>query len=1479
MIGVVSCVNGTGVSMYNGLVSNSNSCSANNIKVVVENTVSGTGNNSNWNIYNYTQTGLSICNATPDSSTSSQASTAAPRMRVAQGNFSLWAANERWQCYWREDSRSPGEDTSSLGGTLTNGNRAALSGIWGSSLGPNKTTTSAGRIANGLGSYDYNVRVEACVSSALGEEKCAKYPGGNYKPIGLLQYYGESGQLKFGMMTGSYAKNKSGGVLRKNISNISDEINVTTDGTFKTTLPTTGSIIKTIGFMRVWGYDYADGRYGKDSVAGNAFCSWGLTTLTEGTCLNWGNPMSEVYLESLRYLAGKTANSNFHVANDVLLPASPTWTDPLTTQNYCAPLNVLVFNSASNSYEIDNQFGGASDLGVTGNTADATVATNLVGTLEGINGQSWFVGNNGAGSSPADLCSVKSVANLADPFGMCPEGAGTEGSYKMAGLAFFAHTNRIRNPAPLSVPASDSRSLKVSTYGIALATNTPKTTVMVNNVPVTIIPQGRLDNSGFGSGGLVDWKIVCAIPLGASGATVSAIAKVSAGRCTTTGTGAFYWNGEDSEQGGDYDQDMWGRLQYEVSGSTIKVTTDVVAESTPFAFGFGYAISGTDKDGPHFHSGIEGFTHPAAADPSGVTRCNNCNVGDAATSWTYNVSATASAPVLKDPLWYAAKFGGFKDRPVDPTDPANVVGEPNIGVVEGANDGITTKPNEWDVRNQDGSTTGCTDTGCDGNPDKFFLVTNPNYLENALDKAFVDMLSASSASSVATNSTSLQTGSRIYQARFNANEWSGQLRALDLNPVTGAVIEPEVWDGGQTINSLNNISATNPSGTDSRTIITYGVDTAIKQGIPFTWTALTAQTPGTTQRDALNSNGLGVADPVASPAGSKRLDYLRGSQLLEGKSAASFRTRPNSRLGDIVSSSPTYVSAPEAGWSGSAYLAFRQAGLSRTPMIYTGANDGMLHAFRVSDGREMLAYVPSVFYNNNAASSNLSQLANQNYSHKYFVDGTPMVNDVESGSAWKTVLVGGLNWGGRAYYALDITNPDGLTTAALGGATGGPLLAFSQANAANLVMWEFTSANDSDLGYSFVQPTYPSFKGIAQQIVKMRNGRWAAVVGNGYNSTGGKAALFIFFLDRAKVGGLYSNTWTIGTDYIKLVADMQIPGNDNGLSTPQPFSARGDGIADWIYAGDLKGNLWKFDVTDVNPANWKVAYNVGPCTSTTAASTCTPLFTARDSSSNRQPITTAPQVIRHPNGGVVVLFGTGKYLENSDTLSPFTTQTYYGVWDNGSNTAANTARANLLEQKVASVVSVTNAAGDINDFRVTTDYCVVAGSISGKDVANNNAVIAACDDDWSKPAAKKGWYMDLPTSGERSAYNGILRNERIVFPTLIPSATPCLSGGDSWMMELDALTGRRLASTPFDVNGDGVFSSADLLTYNSLLFAAGGVKPGGGGITTTPTVIKAQNDKSKEYKYSSSSTGAVIKTTESVTQGQAGRITWREIPQ
>lgn len=1399
MIGSVGCVNGAGISMYDSIASVS-SCSTGQIKVLVTNAV-GSGTKTSWKISNWTQVGISFCNATPDTNTAhtSQGTTNPPLMRVAQGNFSLWSANERWQCLWREDSSSPGEATNSLSGAVrTQGNMAGYSGIYASSLGPNKTTASNGRVANGLGDKDYIVRVQACVSGALGTEKCEKYPGGNYKPIGLLQYYGESGQLKFGLMTGSYAKNKSGGVLRKNISNISDEINVASDGTFKTAIPATGSIIQTLSKMRMWGYYYGDGTYAKDSTGGDTFCSWGQTNITEGQCLSWGNPMSEIYLESLRYLAGKSASSAFNATDPAALGlTTATWSDPVNSNNYCAPLNVLAFNSAAPTYDRDQMTPGDADIG----GASAAGQTNTLADLEGITGGKWFIGNSGS-STPADLCSTKSISALASAYGICPEGAGTEGSYLMTGLAYFAHTHKIRSD--LTVPASDTKSLKVNTFGIALATNTPKIPVSVNGKTVVIMPQGRLVNNGFGSGALVDFKIVCQIPVGADDATVAKVTKESAGTCNAAGSGAFYINYEDSEQGGDYDQDMWGSLKYQISGNTITVTTDVIAQSTGYQFGYGYAISGTTKDGPHFTSGINGFsfTDPTSPTVTGDTThiangaCSGCVFGDGATSITFTTSASTTDTVLKDPLYYAAKFGGFTDD--------NNNGKPD--------DGTSTTESEWDRKNADGSTTGCTNFKCDGVPDNFFLVTNPNYLEDALDKAFVAMLAESSASSVASNSTSLQTGSRIYQARFNSNDWSGQLLALSLDPLTGNVnTTTPAWDAGQVINGQ----------TGSRQIITYGFDS--KDGIPFTWSAIAAQTD-TTQANALNTNGL---NSTPDGKGSLRVDYLRGDKTNEGKSAGNFRPRPVSNLGDIVDSSPVYVGVPEAGWGGATYGTFRKNNLNRTPMIYAGANDGMLHGFSADDGTEKIAYIPSVFYNSLATASNLSKLTGQTYSHKFFVDGTPMVNDIKIGTTWKTVLVGGLNWGGRAYYALDITDPS----------------SFSEANAASIVMWEFTNADDGDLGYTHVQPTYRPFKGISQQIRMMHNGKWAAILGNGYNSDNGKASLFIFFLDHT------GSTWTLGTDYIKLVADV---GPDNGLSTPLPFDIDDDGVVDFVYAGDLKGNLWKFDVTSTNQADWKVAFSG------------VPLFVAKDSSANPQPITTAPQAMQNPLGGVMVLFGTGKYLETSDTTTN-STQTFYGVWDKDGTTTV-TDRSMLVQQTITETQFVTQVAGDLltQKYRITTQNFVTPT-------------------DWD---TKYGWYLDFPAPspttdpGERISYNPLLRNDRIVFPTLIPSNTPCLAGGSSWLMELDALTGNRLNISPFDVTGKGSFDAEDLLTMtdsSGKKVAASGVMPAQGGIITTPTVVKDSINPNKEYKYASSSTGAVIKTPESVSPGKVGRITWHEI--
>src|SRR5262249_52683695 len=235
--------------------------------------------------------------------------------------------------------------------------------------------------------------------------------------------------------------------------------------------------------------------------------------------------------------------------------------------------------------------------------------------------------------------------------GICPEGPTVAGSYLIAGLAHHARTNRIRTDIT-GIPNTDTRSLKVTTYGIQLATNVPQIVIPVpgntQGKKVIIQPIYRLVVNGtLGGGALVDLKFVRQDVSG------------------NVATGKVYINWEDSEQGGDYDQDMWGTLEWrlDAAANTITITTNAIAESTLNQQGFGYTTSGTTRDGPHFHSGIEGFNY---TDPSGATGCSNCQVLTAgtgqygATSVTYTLG-NATANTLKDPLWYAAKFGAFTD--------------------------------------------------------------------------------------------------------------------------------------------------------------------------------------------------------------------------------------------------------------------------------------------------------------------------------------------------------------------------------------------------------------------------------------------------------------------------------------------------------------------------------------------------------------------------------------------------------------------------------------------------------------------------------------------------------------------------------------------------------------------------------------------------------------------------------------------------
>ncbi len=455
----------------------------------------------------------------------------------------------------------------------------------------------------------------------------------------------------------------------------------------------------------------------------------------------------------------------------------------------------------------------------------------------------------------------------------------------------------------------------------------------------------------------------------------------------------------------------------------------------------------------------------------------------------------------------------------------------------------------------------------------FLSAQDPQSLINGLGAAFAAISGrTSSAASVAFNTTSLSAESEVYLALFNSDKWSGDLYSYALDPETGEIADDTTWKASVPLNQRNLAS-------DPRTIYTWnGSD-----GAAFQWANLT-----TAQKNDFRTNSSGGTDNEA--AGLARFHYMRGDRVCEqsytGTSASigassvatcsyavgsdTFTTKNlrnrDGRLGDIVDSSPVYVGKPAYGWpdtlSGTTpYKNFKLAHANRAGMIYIGANDGMLHGFSASTGSEVMSYVPGSVYST-VSGYGLHTLSESAYSHKFYVDLTPSVVDAyvkttAAGTAgWNTILIGGLRAGGRGLFALDVTSPS-----------------FNESGTtpADKVMWEFTSANDADLGYTFSQVS----------IVPMNNGKWAAIFGNGYNDTGtGQASLFILFIEEGLDG-----TWS-ATDYKKLSTGVGSTTDRNGLASPSVIDTNGDYKADRIYAGDLLGNMWVFDVSGSNTDGW-----------------------------------------------------------------------------------------------------------------------------------------------------------------------------------------------------------------------------------------------------------------------------------------------------
>ena len=618
-----------------------------------------------------------------------------------------------------------------------------------------------------------------------------------------------------------------------------------------------------------------------------------------------------------------------------------------------------------------------------------------------------------------------------------------------------------------------------------------------------------------------------------------------------------------------------------------------------------------------------------------------------------------------------------------------------------------------------------------------------------LDAVAGGIAQSGSAAAVSFSTGSLTEGSQLYQSKFNAKDWSGDLVAYELNS-DGSL-------GSQAWSAANKLDAT---GHGSRVMMTLGSQKGASVGVPFRWGLITSA-----QQHDLRTEPNGSRGNVSK--GAARLEYLRGNRAHEGK-GFSFRVR-GSALGDIWHSSAVYVGKPGQSWPDSGggfpegsnkYSVYASAKSGRTPVVYVGANDGFLHGFRASDGKEVIAYAPSTLFST-SISAGYHRLTDPNFNHNnLYVDGTPTVSDAffagpnTKTQTWRTVLAGTLGGGGRGLFALDVTDPS----------------TFRESNAAKTVLWEFTNATDAHLGYTYSRPT----------IVLMNNGRWALITGNGLedtatDSTGGEAQLFIIYLD----GGV-DGTWTYGTDYIRISTGSGSTSSRNGLFSPAVVDLDRNGTADRIYAGDLNGSLWAFDVSNSIDTKWSLAHGKQ----------------AFFSGSAGQSITTKPTVIRHPtvsNGSapnLMLLFGTGRFLADGDKTRS-STQSFYGVWDNGTGA--------LTRSNLASQTFLLNDA--VKGARVLDPYLKVG---------------------YEKTTGRQyGWYIDLPDKGERVVSEALVRGNIVYFNSIVPDVSVCASGGTGWEMSVKTENGGSPDAPVFDFNEDGAVTvSGDTATVT-----------GGGGRT------------------------------------------------
>jgi type IV pilus assembly protein PilY1 len=702
---------------------------------------------------------------------------------------------------------------------------------------------------------------------------------------------------------------------------------------------------------------------------------------------------------------------------------------------------------------------------------------------------------------------------------------------------------------------------------------------------------------------------------------------------------------------------------------------------------------------------------------------------------------------------------------------------------------------------------------------QFFSARNPQEVVDGLAGALAALaLRTGAGAAAATSNLQPVAGDNFaFTAEYTTVQWTGDLKARTLDLNTGTVSSAVLWSAQTLLESRT---------AASRTIFTATTDTSNfpRKLKSFEWSgngnSYPSDTTLTTAEQAFFDTTLlpqysGWTMGQRTTATAKTLvDFLRGdkSKYVTGASPTPDTDLYRARVklfGDIINAQPSYVRASPLGYNDFGFSAFQActagtgsgcpSGLTgaRVGTAFAAANDGMLHAFDTDGagaGGERWGFIPSMVLRN------LPKLAATNYdaNHAFFVDGSPVVGDIciatncklatVTAGDWRTILVGGLNSGGRGFYALDITNP---TTSGV------------------KLLWEFkvrdpavTACNaavvgtstDCDLGLSYGNPIITKRKS---------DGKWVVIVTSGYNNINpGSGRGFLYVLDAAtglvlnKIAQPVSAPGTAGTASPTLCSPVTVlPAYPYCDANPSGFAKINvrlenndtDNTALYVYGGDLYGNLWRYDLTSTTNA-YPTAFLMAQ-------------FTDTGGTPAPQPITVRPEVAIIPNDIPAVFVGTGKYV-GSDDPGNSQQQTIYAVRADLTTTIAN--RSGLIQQTLGGDVTV--AGGTIRTVTSTASV------------------------NWN---SDKGWYINLPLSGERVNVDPSLQIGTLVMASNVPSTSSCTAGGFGYLNFFDYLTGKFIESS--------ANAAASRKVSGSLIVGTNTVKlPGNKLVTITTTADNQQ---------------------------------------